>query len=190
MAAEWTSRRCGWLSNFGNGTRLNDRSGIGRFGMGLPNASISQARRVEVWTWLNGPDNALMSYIDLDLIDAKGMNEIPQPILSPVPRQWRNLSDSLGQSGTLVVWSNLDFDRLTWKQAERALLHTEEIVGRIYRRFIEQGKVRIRLYAIQEGSGGILVDRETEARDPLYLSPLASLPVAVRLSADVRLCVP
>ena len=36
---------------FGNGTRLDDRSGIGRFGMGLPNASISQAARVDIWTW-------------------------------------------------------------------------------------------------------------------------------------------
>ena len=44
---------------FGNGNYLNDRSGIGRFGMGLPNASISQAGKVEVWSWQNGPDNAL-----------------------------------------------------------------------------------------------------------------------------------
>ena len=33
---------------FGNGTHLEDRKGIGRFGMGLPNSSISQCRRVEV----------------------------------------------------------------------------------------------------------------------------------------------
>ncbi len=44
---------------FGNGTHLKDRSGIGRFGMGLPNSSISQCRRVEVWTWQSGPDNAM-----------------------------------------------------------------------------------------------------------------------------------
>ena len=49
---------------FGNGTRLDDRSGIGRFGMGLPNASISQAARVDVWTWQNGPSNALWTYLD------------------------------------------------------------------------------------------------------------------------------
>src|SRR5262245_18055480 len=30
---------------FGNGTHLTDRKGIGRFGMGLPNSSISQCRR-------------------------------------------------------------------------------------------------------------------------------------------------
>ena len=31
---------------FGNGTHLTDREGIGRFGMGLPNSSISQCRRM------------------------------------------------------------------------------------------------------------------------------------------------
>ena len=36
---------------FGNGTHLdaNSQDGIGKFGMGLPNASISQCRKVEVW---------------------------------------------------------------------------------------------------------------------------------------------
>src|SRR6266852_3180356 len=36
---------------FGGTSRFNDRSGYGRFGMGLPNSSFSQARRVEVYTW-------------------------------------------------------------------------------------------------------------------------------------------
>src|SRR5664279_892291 len=40
---------------FGNGTHLKDRSGIGRFGMGLPSASISQCKLVDVWSWQNGP---------------------------------------------------------------------------------------------------------------------------------------
>ncbi len=50
---------------FGNGTHLEDRAGIGRFGMGLPNSSISQCRRLDVWTWTNGPDNANHSYLDV-----------------------------------------------------------------------------------------------------------------------------
>src|SRR5258706_8299977 len=36
---------------FGGSTRFGDRSGLGRYGMGLPNASLSQARRVTVYTW-------------------------------------------------------------------------------------------------------------------------------------------
>src|SRR5947209_17792162 len=65
---------------FGGSTRFGDRSGLGRYGMGLPNASLSQARRVTVYTWQsssaqqgNGhtrsrgktaPKHVYMSYID------------------------------------------------------------------------------------------------------------------------------
>ena len=161
---------------FGNGTRLDDRTGIGRFGMGLPNSSISQAARVEVWTWQNGPDNAIWSYIDLEEIETQNMKEVPQPQHSPIPDVWRGISDSIEQHGTLVVWSKLDVSRLTWKKAERALLRTEEIVGRVYRKFIEDGNVTIRLYAIEKGKKSAHIDYEAKLNDPLYLIPLKSLP--------------
>ena len=64
---------------FGNGTRLNDRSGIGRFGMGLPNSSISQARRVDVWSWQNGPENAIHTYLDVDEITSGHLTQVPEP---------------------------------------------------------------------------------------------------------------
>ena len=139
---------------FGNGTRLDDRSGIGRFGMGLPNASISQAARVDVWTWQNGPSNALWTYLDLEEIDAGSITEVPEPRPDAVPHDWRGLSDHVGSSGTLVVWSKLDQERLTWKRAPRALDHAERIVGRVYRRLIADGSVAIRLYAKEEGGAG------------------------------------
>ena len=55
---------------FGNGSHLNDRKGIGRFGMGLPNSTISQCRRADVWTWKAGHKKALTSYLDLDEIES------------------------------------------------------------------------------------------------------------------------
>ncbi len=116
---------------FGNGTKLDDRSGIGRFGMGLPNASISQAARVDVWTWQNGPSNALWTYLDLREIDGGSITEVPQPRLVPLPPDWHARSDHVGSTGTLVVWSKLDLGRLTWKRASTALDHTEKIVGRV-----------------------------------------------------------
>ena len=64
---------------FGNGTHLTDRKGIGRFGMGLPNSSISQCRRVEVWTWQNGPDNAMYTHLDVDEIEGRRMPAVPAP---------------------------------------------------------------------------------------------------------------
>ena len=161
---------------FGNGTRLDDRSGIGRFGMGLPNASISQARKVDVWSWQNGPDNAIHTFIDLNKIEEENMTEIPEPTHDPLPEPWRGFSDHVGRHGTLVVWSNLDFERLTWKRSDLALLRTEEIAGRVYRRFISDETVKIRLFAVENGGENVLIDRETEVNDPLYLVPIRTLP--------------
>lgn len=161
---------------FGNGTRLNDRTGIGRFGMGLPNASISQAGRIDVWSWQNGPDNAIWSYIDVEEIKTGDMTDVPEPSHVPVPEPWRGLSNRVERHGTLVVWSNLDIERLTWKQAKRALHRTAELTGRIYRRFIADGNLIIRLYAQENGEVESLIDEVVEPNDPMYLSPLKALP--------------
>ena len=161
---------------FGNGTRLNDRTGMGRFGMGLPNASISQAGRLEIWSWQNGPDNAIWSYIDVDQIRAGDMKDVPEPLHTPVPEPWRGVANHVERQGTLVVWSNLDIERLTWKQAKSALYKTAELTGRIYRRFIANGNLNIRLFAREEGNATPLIDEFVEANDPMYLSPLKALP--------------
>ena len=39
---------------FGGSTNRLDPHGMGKFGMGLPNSSISQCRRVDVWSWVDG----------------------------------------------------------------------------------------------------------------------------------------
>ena len=161
---------------FGNGTRLDDRSGIGRFGMGLPNASISQANRLEVWTWRNGPENAIKTFIDLGSIDKGEMVSVPEPTHEPLPEYWRKFSDHIGLKGTLVLWSDLDFQRLTWKRAKRALERTEEIAGRVYRRFIADGTTTIRLFAIEEEANEPIIDREATVNDPLYLLASPNLP--------------
>ena len=161
---------------FGNGTRLDNRTGIGRFGMGLPNASISQTRNVNVWSWQNGPDNAIYTYIDLDAIEAGGMRDVPEPEHSPLPNRWRDLSNGLGHSGTLVVWSDIDLQRLTWKSARHTLHNTERLVGRIYRRFIMDGSVTIRLFSKEEGGSSPPTDRPAVFDDPLYLSPSPAVP--------------
>ena len=160
---------------FGNGTRLNDRSGIGRFGMGLPNASISQAGRVDVWSWQNGLDNAIHTYLDIDDIRAGILKLIPNPSHCPVPNEWRYLSDNTGKTGSLVIWSKLDSHRLTWKTAKSTLHNTEQIVGRIYRKFLSNGSLSIRMVAKHE-DGDIFFDQKAHVVDPLYLIPSPLVP--------------
>ena len=49
---------------YGHGTRRT-RRGIGRFGVGLPNASMSQATCVDVWSWQDGVTNALHTWLSI-----------------------------------------------------------------------------------------------------------------------------
>lgn len=150
---------------FGNGAHLNDRSGIGRFGMGLPASSISQCRRADVWSWQDGADNALYTYIDLDEIEEGNISDVPEPDAQPVPQRWHALSSGLSDSGTLVVWQNLD--RVNWRGAKATLENTEFLIGRMYRRQIAEDGLVIRLAAVRNNE----VDWERNARvnDPLYL---------------------
>ena len=53
---------------YGYGTRRS-RHGIGRFGIGLPNSSMSQAKRVEVWSWQNGVTNALHTRLSIKEVE-------------------------------------------------------------------------------------------------------------------------
>lgn len=160
---------------FGNGLYLNNRSGIGRFGMGLPNASISQAGRVDVWTWTNGPDNAIHTNIDVNAIESGEMQFVPEPAHYPLPEEWRIRAENVGRSGTLVVWSRLDLHRLTWKRAKTTLENTGRLVGRIYRHFIVDGTLSVRLYAEDEEEN-VIRDDEAEINDPLYLMPSPLVP--------------
>jgi hypothetical protein len=111
---------------FGGSSRFDGRASFGRFGMGLPAASLSQSRRVEVTAWQCGGRARSVS-LDVDAI-VSGL---------PVDLAPRVGSPASTPSGCRVVWSNCDrieYRRLGW--LERAL-HRD--LGRMYRRFLVQG---------------------------------------------------
>ncbi|WP_328914250.1 MULTISPECIES: ATP-binding protein [unclassified Streptomyces] len=115
---------------FGGSSRFDERKSFGRFGMGLPAASLSQARRVEVASW-QGSKAAHQVCLDVDAIVGG----------SPVNLRARRWSGGTMGSGCLVVWRNCDrieYKRLAW--LERALRRD---LGRMYRRFLSNGDVTL-----------------------------------------------
>lgn len=158
---------------YGDGTR-QARKRIGRFGVGLPNASMSQCRRVDIWTWQNGCDNAMHCHLDLDEIHS-GVTEITEPNDDPVPDRWRAIASATREpTGTLVVWSQLD--RVKWQGGRKTLEHTGRLCGRLYRHFINDQSDRrsITLALARWDSSGMsyLLDDDGVAcmpNDPLYL---------------------
>ena len=166
---------------FGDGTRLDrSQAQIGRFGMGLPNASVSQCRRVDIWSWENGADNALHCFLDLDRIE-EGQTDVPEPGPEAVPYRWREVVRATSEpTGTIVVWS--DLDRVRWRGAETTLDKTAEICGRIYRKFLANDTAPIEITLALCGHDGqawtaIGEPRACPPNDPLYLMVPSATPV-------------
>jgi anti-sigma regulatory factor (Ser/Thr protein kinase) len=159
---------------FGGSTRFGDRRGLGRYGMGLPNASLSQARRVTVFTWQaarNGrghepPSRVYSSYLDVDEIVRCEMIEVLEPQLVKAPL---GCSSS---SGTLVAWSQCD--RLDNRRVSTIVRKLEVELGRRFRHFIWKG-LRITI------NGDTL-----DAFDPLYLHPKAEISGAQLFGDEMR----
>ncbi|WP_321528563.1 ATP-binding protein [Sedimenticola selenatireducens] len=156
---------------FGEGTRRGAKIGIGKFGMGLPNASISQCSKVDVWSWQNG--SCFHSCLDISEIVKSGKDTLPIPTQSELPEAWKSrIKNQIGDSGTLIVWSSLD--RLKWKRHRAFFSNTEFIVGRMYRYFLLDESCRIRMAAYNDAE--CLFDEYVKPNDPLYLMPNTNTP--------------
>ncbi|MDX2544683.1 ATP-binding protein [Streptomyces sp. WI04-05B] len=113
---------------FGGSSRFDERRSFGRFGLGLPAASLSQARQIEVTSWQNGRV-ANQVCLDVDAV-ATGV---------PADLRARRQPGSTVGSGCRVIWRNCDrieYRRLAW--LERAVRRD---LGRLYRRFLSSGKL-------------------------------------------------
>ena len=162
---------------FGNGTYLDmeKHTGIGRFGMGLPSSSISQCQKVEVWSWQNGIDNALYTYLDLQEIKKQQQTSVPEPKKKSIPSSWMQAGQHWNESGTLVVWSNID--RCTWKTGSTIIDNSELLIGRMYRKFLDKGEVTIRMIVFDwDNPNTTLVEKYALPNDPGYLIAKTSCP--------------
>ncbi|WP_318445216.1 ATP-binding protein [Photobacterium leiognathi] len=162
---------------FGGGTHRKDAKGMGKFGMGLPNSSISQCRRVEVWSWQNGSEPHY-TYLDVDEMKSGQLEEVPLPIAMPIPAKFEKaFFTKRPESGTLIIWSKLD--RLSWKTGKSIYRHCEHLVGRMYRKFISDDNIKIESITYRKSGEDRLdvYERETfKANDPMYLKKNTSLP--------------
>lgn len=158
---------------FGGSSRFDDRSGQGRFGMGLPNASVSQARRVEVYSWSKG-EATVFSYLDVDEIEAGNQSEVPLPKSRDVPAFARRY---VKKSGTLVIWDRCD--RLDNRKASTVAEKLLQPLGQQFRYFLQDG--------LSLSINGV----EVEPFDPLFLNgdsaTAKAVPFGKSLEYEVRI---
>jgi len=162
---------------FAQGTRLQDRSGIGRFGVGLPLASISQCIRTSVYSWKDG-NEPYMTYLDVDEIKESNKSEANDIVKKSIPSEIISALDlPISSSGTLVVWDLCD--KLDFKKSSTLIARMEASFCRIYRHFLDDdddyGRRRdIRIITV--GPNGSADLKLLRPNDPLYLMTPNTLP--------------
>jgi hypothetical protein len=150
-SALWESLR------FGGSERFDRRTSLGRYGMGLPNSSVSQAPRVDVYTWRKGR-NPLRTHLDVDEIASGTTSDVPEPVECSLPAWLRDRPPS----GTLVQWSRCD--RLRFKKAQTIARKLRPVLGRMYR------------VPLAEGLSIFINEEAVSALDPLFRTPVDGLP--------------
>jgi hypothetical protein len=149
---------------WGGTHREGDRTGFGRYGYGLPSASVSQGQRFTVFSRpLDGSISAVT--IDVEEIGAgectveNGRIRVPEAKPAKLPKFVLDYLENKGTAfdhGTIVLLEKLD--RLTYKTTERLERFLLEQFGITYRNFLRQVNIEVN-------------DKKVEAVDPLFLTP-------------------
>lgn len=163
---------------FGQGVNLDaaTRNNMGKYGMGLPTASINQAKKVDVWSWQGS--KCYHAFLDIRKVIEEQQNYFPEPTKSAVPEGWLKISGAkLGKSGTLVRWSHMNLNQ--WALLETFFKHSEKIIGRTHRHFLtrDTDAVQIKFTAFEQQTDESwktkLYPEDTKGicrpNDPLYL---------------------
>ena len=73
--------------SWGGGTHFDDPNFIGKFGFGLPNASINQTKQVEVYTRTSKKEPLTRAWLDLDAYKDYGQQSVPEPEIGATEAQ-------------------------------------------------------------------------------------------------------
>lgn len=150
------------VCSFGGSMNFNNRSGIGRYGMGMKTAALSISPIMELYSWQE-PSAIYNMTLDVEEIGKERANliELPEPRIVELPDELAeiftkpmvypkdhheqellaynkaDLLEHLGASGTIVYMP--ECDRLTYAKAQTLADHAIKEMARVYRRSISSG---------------------------------------------------
>ncbi len=152
---------------WGGTHREGSRAGFGRFGFGLPSASVNQCRRFWVYSKTEGGAwHGVVVDLD-DMRDGKytdvSTGRVVIPATEPAtPPKWvleyikKEMTGGVLTHGTIVLWEKVD--RLKWKTTAAMTKNLLEHFGTTYRNYL--GRIKL----VFNGSS-------VEPLDPLFATP-------------------
>lgn len=117
-----------------SGTRSGAKKGLGKYGQGLPNASISQTRRVEVYTFQD--NKILYNHIDLvEIFESKDpfLPEIEELETLNIPLITKT-KYNLSENGTIVRW--VEPNKIRPTNTRLLVENIDKLAGRIFRYYL------------------------------------------------------
>lgn len=147
------------------------RKGMGRFGVGLPQASLYACPEIEVYSWQDGIENTKKVYLNINKIKEGEQTEIedpeetsiPEPYVSYVNFQTMFEKYDFSKSGTLVIWKKCD--RVSPKTRGPLTERLEFSLGQKFRYFIHDGVSKIKIICDENPDAAV----DVAPNDPLFL---------------------
>ena len=147
------------------------RRGMGRFGVGLPQASLYACPDVEVYSWQDGVENTKRVYLDSNKVKEGEQKEIDDPIKMPIPEPYNSYikyqtlfkTYDFTKSGTLVIWKQCD--RINPKTRGPLTERLEFSLGQKFRYFIHDGVSKIKIICDENPEAAV----DIAPNDPLFL---------------------
>lgn len=154
-------------------TTRRARQGMGRFGVGLPQASLYATPQVEVYSWQNGIENSKRTYLDIDKVKDGEQTELEDPSPCMIPEKYKQYITyrtadrefDFSKSGTLVIWKNCD--RIQPKTRGPLVDRLEFAIGQKFRYFISENRCSMHIICLENQENMI----DLAPNDPLFLLP-------------------
>lgn len=142
----------------------------GKFGYGLPNASLSQCPCIHVFSRQQGEEFKSV-YLDLQELEIEESIDIPPVKDVSLPPHYKKIGAVIGNEGGVIVsWRRCD--RLMNSKAVTIVDKSEELLGRLFRYVIEDGK-KIELFVYEHNSRNDsytkIAQKMILPNDPLFL---------------------
>src|ERR1041385_9149752 len=160
------------------------RRKFGKYGVGLPKASISQCNAFTVWSWTKGgPKNACRNSVDIEDENwIRAGAKIGDSKKEAAPSDWVKAAGlEKADSGTLVLWERLDgvtWARARWGDTSGLIPNLEFSVGRTYRHLLagKKPELKIQIHVVDEAFRNVEPAFPIGPNDPLYLIPGCKVP--------------
>lgn len=144
------------------------RTGFGRFGFGLPSASVNQARRFSIYSITE--DDAVWRSVTVDLdeiaqgkyTDDTGKVHVPQEVEGTEPPKWvlehiaKHMPAGKRSHGTVVIWEKMD--RIKWSTTKGMRDNLLQHFGVVFRNYVHRTGIKF------DGT-------PIEPLDPLFVTP-------------------